>query len=138
MSETRLAVEVRSRSRHSTKALRITLISRFSARAPPIRQRHYGHALLAWQCQNESNWAVFTLTHLGPGFLEPQPHAHFVEQAHRRREMLRRLPIAYSPAELAEAEAAVSDERAHAELQGQSRGSGVVGFGRRHVRAVAM
>ena len=76
--------------------------------------------------------------HLGPGFLEPQPHAHFVEQAHRRREMLRRLPIAYSPAELAEAEAAVSDERAHAELQGQSRGSGVVGFGRRHVRAVAM
>jgi hypothetical protein len=32
----------------------------------------------------------------------------------------------------------VSDERAHAELQGQSCGGGVVGFGRRHVRAVAM
>ena len=39
---------------------------------------------------------------------------------------------------LAEAEAAVSDERTHAELQGQSRGASVVGFGRRHVRAVAM
>ena len=74
--------------------------------------------------------------HLGPGFLEPQPHAHFVEQAHRRREMLR--PIAYSPAELAEAEAAVSDERAHAKLRGQSRRGGVVRFGRRHVQAVAM
>ena len=68
MSETRLAVEVRSRSRHSTKALRITLISRFSARAPPIRQRHYGHALLAWQCQNESNGAVSTLNSLALPF----------------------------------------------------------------------
>ena len=73
MSETRLAVEVRSRSRHSTKALRITLISRFSARVPPIRQRHYGHALLAWQCQNESNWAVFTLNSLALPFRTQRP-----------------------------------------------------------------
>jgi hypothetical protein len=33
---------------------------------------------------------------------------------------------------------AASDERAHADLQGQSRGSGVVGFDRRYVRAVTM
>ena len=73
MSETRLALEVRSRSRHSTKALRITLISRFSARAPPIRQRHYGHALLAWQCQNESNGAVSTLNSLALPFRTQRP-----------------------------------------------------------------
>jgi hypothetical protein len=46
--------------------------------------------------------------------------------------MLRRPPITYSPVELAEAEAAVSDERAHAKLQGQSRRGGVVRFGRKY------
>src|SRR6516225_1016350 len=73
--------------------------------------------------------------HLGLGFLEPETHAHLIEEAHRRREMLRRPPIACSPVERAKAEVAVSDERAHAELRGQSRGSRVVRFGRRHVRA---
>src|SRR6516164_5991386 len=46
--------------------------------------------------------------------------------------------IACSPVELTDAEAAVSDERAHAELQGQSCGGSVVGFRRRQVRGVAM
>src|SRR5262249_8004228 len=67
-----------------------------------------------------------------------EPHAHLLEQANRRREMLGRPPISCSPVELAEAEAATSDKRAHAKLQGQSGGGGVVGFGRRHVRAVAV
>src|SRR5215813_15198946 len=31
------------------RRLRFTLISRFSANAPPIRQRHYGYALYSWQ-----------------------------------------------------------------------------------------
>ena len=72
--------------------------------------------------------------HLGLGLLEPESHAHLIEEAHRRREMLRRAPIARSPVERAKAEATVSDDRAHAELEGQSRGSRVVGFGRSHVR----
>ena len=35
--------------RLSSRVLRMTLISHFSAKALPIRHRHYGHALLAWQ-----------------------------------------------------------------------------------------
>jgi hypothetical protein len=76
--------------------------------------------------------------HLGAGLLEPEPHFHLMEQAHRRRQMHRGPRIAHSPEELAEAEVAASDERAHADLQGQSRGSGVVGFDRRYVRPVTM
>jgi hypothetical protein len=49
--------------------------------------------------------------HLGLGLLEPESHAHFVEEAYRGREMLRRPPITRSPVERAKAEAAVSDER---------------------------
>src|SRR5215510_10343750 len=84
------------------------------------------------------NHGALQRLHLGLGLLEPEPHAHLVEQAHRCREMFGHPPIAWSPVELAEAEAAVSDEWAHAELQRQSRGGSVVGFGRRHVRVVAM
>ncbi len=76
--------------------------------------------------------------HLGLGLLEPESHAHFIKEAHRRGEMLRRPPITRSPVERAKAEAAVSDERPHAELQGQSRGSHIVGFGRYHVEAFAI
>src|SRR5262249_27516254 len=35
--------------RFPSKAERFTLISRFSANAPSIRQRHYGYALYSWQ-----------------------------------------------------------------------------------------
>ena len=70
--------------------------------------------------------------------MQPEPHFHLMEQAHRRRQMHRGPRIAHSPEELAEAEVAASDERAHADLQGQSRGSGVVGFDRRYVRPVTM
>ena len=64
------------------------------------------------------NTGALQRMHLGFGLLEPKPHAHLIEETHRRREMLRRPPIAYSPAERAKAEAAVSDERAHPKLQG--------------------
>src|SRR5213594_3118642 len=77
--------------------------------------------------------------HLGLGLLEPELHAHLMEHAHRRREMLPgRPPIACSPVELAEAKAAASEERAHTELRGQGCGVGKVGFGRRRVQAVVM
>src|SRR5262245_20803490 len=68
--------------------------------------------------------------HLGLSLLEPEPHAHLVEQVHRRREMFRRLLIASSPVQLAEADVAMSDERAHAKLQSQGIERAVAGFGR--------
>src|SRR5512146_390319 len=73
------------------------------------------------------------------GFLEPEPHAHLSKEARRACKMLRHPPsIACSLVELAEAKTAMSEKRAHAELQGQSRGVSVVGFRRHHVRAVAI
>src|ERR1700730_4697442 len=75
--------------------------------------------------------------HLGLGLLQPEPHAHLVEQARCGCELFRRPLIACSPVKLADAELAISDERAHAQLYGQSCGTGVMGFGRHHVQAVA-
>src|SRR5262245_15405616 len=77
--------------------------------------------------------------HLGLGPLEPELHTDLVEHAHRGGQMLPgRGPIACSRVQLAEAEAAARDERAHAELRGQGRGGGKVGPGRPRVRVVLM
>jgi hypothetical protein len=64
-------------------------------------------------------------------FLQPVRHAHLA--VHRRRGgevLLGLLSLVRAPVELAEAEMAVGDEGAHAELQGQRERSVIVPFGR--------
>src|SRR5213593_4393937 len=59
--------------------------------------------------------------------LQPEPHVHLA--VHRRRSgdvLLRLLALARAPVELAEAEVAVGDERAHGELVGQIQSVAVV------------
>src|SRR6266508_2529632 len=71
--------------------------------------------------------------------LQPVRHAHLA--VHRRRGgevLLRLLALARAPVELAEAEVAVGDERAHAELGGEGQGGAVVCFGRCYVDTVTM
>src|SRR2546422_8502765 len=65
--------------------------------------------------------------HLRLGLLQPEPHVHLA--VHRRRGgqmLLRLLALAGAPEELGEAEVAVGDEGAHAELAGERQRLAVV------------
>src|SRR5262249_40718195 len=67
---------------------------------------------------------------LPPPLFQPVGHAHLA--VHRRRGgevFLHLLPLAGAPAEFAEAEVAVGDERAHAEFCGLGQGLTVVRLG---------
>src|SRR5262249_26867557 len=71
--------------------------------------------------------------------LQPVRHAHLA--VHRRRGgevLLRLLALVCAPVELAEAEVAVGDEGAHAELFGQTAGAPVVLNRRVSVRGIAV
>ena len=71
--------------------------------------------------------------------LQPEPHVHLA--VHRRRGgevLLRLLALARAPVELAEAEVAVGDERAHAARLGESQCLAVVGFDPLRVEPVGM
>src|SRR6266849_3309321 len=60
---------------------------------------------------------------LGLRLLQPEPHVHLA--VHRGRDgevLLCFLPLARAPGELTEAEVAVGDERAHAQLVGEGEG----------------
>src|SRR6266851_6076821 len=65
--------------------------------------------------------------HLRLRLLHPVRHPHLAVHRRRGGEMLTRvIPLVCSPVELAEAEVAVGDERAHAELLGKRPGCTVV------------
>src|SRR4030095_3381131 len=71
--------------------------------------------------------------------LQPKPHVHLA--VHRRRGgkvLLRLLALARAPVELAEAEVAVGDERAHAARPGEGQRLAVVGLAARGIEPVGM
>src|SRR2546428_130320 len=71
--------------------------------------------------------------------LQPGPHVHrAVHRRGGRAVFAGVLPLACAPVELAEAEVAVGDERAHAELVGEGHGLPVGGFGLLGIRGIAM
>src|SRR6266566_526280 len=71
--------------------------------------------------------------------LQPEPHVYLA--VHRRRGgevLLRLLSLACAPVELAEAEVAVGDERAHAELLGEGQRLAIVRLRDIDLEAVGM
>src|SRR5260370_17574206 len=84
-------------------------------------------SLLSWRCQ------------IGRRLLQPVRHAHLA--VHRRRGgevLVRLLPLAGALIQLAEAEVAVGDEGAHAELAGKCQRLIVAGVSRLHLRGFTM
>src|SRR5262245_48390703 len=70
------------------------------------------------------------LFHLRLRLLQPERHLHLAVHRRRGADMfLRLLAIARAPVELAEAEVAVGDEGAHAEIFGEGKGTTIRGFG---------
>src|SRR5262245_4110148 len=77
----------------------------------------------------ESSWRLRHLPHRRLRLREIEAHVHLA--VHRRSDgevLVRLLPLSRAPEELAEAEVAVGDERAHAELAGEGQGLTVKGF----------
>jgi hypothetical protein len=77
------------------------------------------------------------LTRFSPRLLLPVRHIHLAVHRRRDGEMFLRLPpIAHAAIELAKADVAVGDKRAHTQLLGQSEGRAVLSLGcfpiRRH------
>src|SRR2546426_5570263 len=79
------------------------------------------------------------IPHLRLRLLQPEPHVHVA--VHRRRGgevLLGLLALARAPGELAEAEVAVRDERAHAARLGEGQRLAVVGLAALGVEPVGM
>ena len=71
--------------------------------------------------------------------LQPEAHVHLAIHRRRRGEvLLRLLTLAHASVELAEAEVAVGDDRAHAQLNGEGHGLPEGGFGFFGSRRIAM
>ncbi len=69
--------------------------------------------------------------HLRLRLLPPEPHVHLAVHRHRSGEvLLRLLSLARTSVELAKAEVAVSDERAHTARLAEGQRLAVVGLGR--------
>src|SRR6266849_4307477 len=84
-------------------------------------------------------WPSGQSTHFHLRLLQPEPHVHLA--VHRRRGgevLLRLLPLARAPRELAEAEVAVGDERAHAAWLGERQRLAVVSLAALGIEPVGM